>query len=97
MSDEPLRPFQDLLTRISEIPDGGLDAWIYFLASGLPSPSWKGKWKPLNPSWPGFRLNSMRHLVKLDHLELRDPETGELVMEYRPRKNTGEKPEPTEG
>lgn len=35
MSAELLRPFQDLLTRISEIPNGGLDAWIYFLAAGL--------------------------------------------------------------
>jgi len=35
MNDEPLKPFQDLLARISEIPNGGLDAWIYFLASGL--------------------------------------------------------------
>jgi hypothetical protein len=160
MNDEPLRPFQDLLTRISEIPDGGLDAWIYFLASGLavaflerrteaaesmlarvqtelnakesPDVAFEGDQiieiaiktfhglealklpsnavemilfntiqvakaflescgTPIDVSWTCFKLGwDHRYLLKVDHLELRDSKTGELVMEYRPGLGNGE-------
>jgi hypothetical protein len=160
MNDEPLRPFQDLLTRISEIPNGGLDAWIYFLASGLvfaflerrteaaesmlarvqaelnakesPDVSFEDNeiieiaiktfhgvetlklpsnavemilfntiqvakaflescGTPIDVSWTCFKLGwDHRYFLKVDHLELRDSETGELVMEYRPRAGAGE-------
>jgi hypothetical protein len=38
---------------------------------------------PLDVSWTYFKLGwDHRSLVIVDHLELRDSETGELVMEY---------------
>jgi len=167
MNDEPLRPFQELLTRISEIPDGGLDAWIYFLASGLAVAFLERRTEaaesilarvqtelnakesagvafdesqiieiaiksfqgldalelpsnaaemiafntiqvakeflescgtPVDVSWTCFKLGwDHRYFLKVDNLELRDSETGEVIMEYRPRKDTGEKPEPMAG
>ena len=39
---------------------------------------------PIDVSWTCFKLGwDHRYLVLVDHLELRDPETGQLVMEYR--------------
>jgi hypothetical protein len=53
---------------------------------------------PIDVSWTCFKLGwAHRYFLKVDNLELWDSETGELTMEYRPRKNTGEKPEPTAG
>jgi hypothetical protein len=38
---------------------------------------------PIGVSWTCFQLGwEHRYLVKVDHLELRDSKTGELVMEY---------------
>src|SRR5271165_4207659 len=167
MNDEPLGPFQDLLTRTSETPDGSHDTWTYFLASGLvfaylerrteaaecilarvqaelnakepadvafedsqiieiaiktfqglealklPSNAVemivfntiqvaKGFLEscgtPIDVSWTCFKLGwDHRYFLKVDHLELRDSETGELVMEYRPEGKTREMTEPMAG
>jgi hypothetical protein len=52
----------------------------------------------IDVSWTCFKHGwDHRYLLKVDHLELRDSETGELLWNIAPRKNTGEKPEPMAG
>lgn len=46
---------------------------------------------PVDTSWSCFKLGwDHRSLVLVDHLELRDSETGELVMEYHQPGGGGE-------